>query len=209
VVAGDVFVSTLPTEVYSRILAEDCTPGMKAIRYTALVSAMCAMRGTVNRDFYWLNLTSLDHSACAIFVLSSLNPTIGAPGETCVNFVTHLRSACDPFFARSNDDVTAAYARDFEKVLGTRPTFSWTRVARIPLYSPIFDRDYQNPPLRSPTFSNMYFAGNYRTFPSVASTGTALHSGLETGSDILRGCGQRSDILERVAAFRLPRRLRG
>jgi protoporphyrinogen oxidase len=208
-IAGDIFVSTLPTEVYCRLLDEDSTQGVKAIHYTALVSAMCATREEIGRDFYWLNLTSLDHSACAIFVLSSLNPTIGAPGETCVNFVTHLRSRCDPFFGLSDDDLTARYARDFEAALGARIAFSWVRVARIPLYSPIFSRDYQNPPVRSTTFDNMYFAGNYRTFPSVASTGAALESGLETGDEILSGFEQRCDLLEKVAAFRLAGKPRG
>jgi uncharacterized protein with NAD-binding domain and iron-sulfur cluster len=62
-------------------------------------------------------------------------------------------------------------------------------LSRIPLYSPIFTRNYRNPPPRSTTFSNVHFAGNYRTHPSVASTGTALQSGLECAERILREHG--------------------
>ncbi|MEQ1574425.1 MAG: FAD-dependent oxidoreductase [Vicinamibacterales bacterium] len=202
-IPGDLFVSTLPTEAYCRMLPTDGT--VSNIRYTALVSAICATPQRIDPDFYWLNLTSLDHSACAIFQLSSLNASIGAPGETCINFVTHLGSRDDAFFTRPDDALMEGYARDFETVVGCALEPSWVRIARVPMYSPIFHRGYRNPPVQSATFSNMYFAGNYRTFPSVASTGTALHSGLETGCEILRRYSQRSDILERVASFRLKR----
>ena len=50
------------------------------------------------------------------------------------------------------------------------------------MYSPVFFRHYRNPPIRSTTWSNLWFAGNYRTFPSIVSTGTALGSGVETGA---------------------------
>jgi uncharacterized protein with NAD-binding domain and iron-sulfur cluster len=49
----------------------------------------------------------------------------------------------------------------------------------------VFGREYRNPPVRSETWRNVYFAGNYRTFPSVASTGTALASGLEAARAVL------------------------
>jgi protoporphyrinogen oxidase len=200
-IPGDLFVSTLPTEAYSRMLPADSTLG--AVRYTALVSAVCATRQRINPDFYWLNLTSLNHSACGIFLLSSLNSTIGAAGETCVNFVTHLNSRDCAFFKLGDDELIEAYTRDLEAVLGCSLEPSWVRIARVPMYSPIFHRGYRNPPVQSARFTNMYFAGNYRTFPSVASTGTALYSGLQTGCEILRQHAQQSDILERIASFRL------
>ncbi len=57
--------------------------------------------------------------------------------------------------------------------------------------------------------SNVRFAGNYRTFPSVASTGTALQSGLECAETMLVERGERSDLVDEVKGFRLgamPRR---
>jgi hypothetical protein len=49
----------------------------------------------------------------------------------------------------------------------------------------------------------VYFAGNYRTFPSIVSTGTALGSGLETGGAVLADLGARTELPARAAAFRL------
>jgi protoporphyrinogen oxidase len=201
--AADVFVSTVPTEVYLGLVPSEETPGLRAIRYTALVSAVCATRQPVAPDFYWMNLATPGHAACGLFTLSSLNPTIGGPGETTLNFVTHLQSRSDPFFARADEDLLAAYAKDFHKVLGAPLDPFWTNVARVPMYSPVFDRGYRNPPVRSATWRNVYFAGNYRTFPSIASTGTALDSGITAGAAILLDHGGSTTLPDEVRRFRL------
>ena len=52
------------------------------------------------------------------------------------------------------------------------------------------------------TFANLYFAGNYRTFPSVLSTGTALASGIEAAQTLLRDRGTETPLPEKIAAFR-------
>lgn len=149
-----------------------------------------------------MNLASLDRTACGLFLLSSLNPTIGGPGEACVNFVTHLRGRERALFSKSDDALLSACLEDFRVIFGFDLEPFWTNVARIPMYSPVFHRGYRNPPLKSATWSNLYFAGNYRTFPSVASTGTALGSGLETAHAMLVEHGGSSDLLARAERFR-------
>jgi protoporphyrinogen oxidase len=149
-----------------------------------------------------MNLASLDRTACGVFLLSSLNPTIGGPGEACVNFVTHLRGRDRALLQKTDAELLAAYRDDFRAIFGFELEPFWTHVARVPMYSPIFDRGYRNPPLRSASWSNLYFTGNYRTFPSVASTGTALRSGLETAHAMLADQGTSSDLLARADRFR-------
>ena len=188
-IEGDVFVSTVPTEVYLR-LASDDTPHLASIRYTALISVVCATAQQIAPDFYWMNLASLDRTACGLFMLNSLNPTIGAPGENCLNFVTHLQSRHRALFTVPDDQLIAAYLEDFARVFGRPLVPLWTKIVRVPMYSPIFHHQFRNPPVRSCTWNNVYFAGNYRTFPSVASTGTALESGLEAAEAILRDYSQ-------------------
>jgi protoporphyrinogen oxidase len=202
-IRANLFVSTIPTEIYSQLVPQDTTPHLRSIRYTGLISAVCATRQRLGRDFYWLNLGTLRHTASALFVLSSLNPTIGAPEDTCINFVTHLQSREDPLFRVPDDDLLGRYRDDFARVLGFPLEPFWTHVTRVPMYSPIFSRGYRNPPLRSTAMSNVRFAGNYRTFPSVASTGTALHSGLECAAAMLAERDQRSDLVDAVKSFRL------
>lgn len=200
---ADVFVSSVPTEVYARLIDRDDTSGIGSIRYTALISAVCAARERIVPDFYWMNLAGLDRSACAIFVLSALNPSIGAPGESCVNFVTHAVRERRALLELDDRELLARYLDDFRAVLGFELKPFWSQVSRVPLYSPVFARDYVNPPVRSATWDNLFFAGNYRTFPSVASTGTALASGVEAAQAILAERGVQSDVGPRIARFRL------
>ena len=199
---ADLFVSTVPTEIYTTLVPGEATPQLQEIRYTALLSVVCATKQKITPDFYWMNLASLDRTACGLFTLSSLNPTIGAPGDTCLNFVTHLHDRKRPIFGLSDEALLAAYREDFKQIFGFELEPFWTNIARIPMYSPVFTKGYRNPPVRSATWKNMYFAGNYRTFPSIVSTGTALGSGLETARAILGDHGQTSDLASRAAAFR-------
>jgi protoporphyrinogen oxidase len=208
-IGGDLFVSTIPTEAYLRLAPMDRTAGLSRIRYSALLSVVCATRQTVPSDAYWINLASLDRTAGAIFLLSSLNPTIGRAGDTCVNFVTHLRDRHRPLFQEPDERLLERYRGDFQAIFGGDLEPFWTHVARVPMYSPVFDRHFRNPPIRSEAWRNVWFAGNYRTFPSVASTGTALGSGIETGTTLLAEDGVATDLGDSVARFRLKGMPRG
>jgi hypothetical protein len=97
----------------------------------------------------------------------------------------------------------ARYRADFSAVFGGDLDPLWTRVTRVPMYSPVFYRQYRNPPIRSSTWSNVWFAGNYRTFPSIVSTGTALGSGVETGAALLAELGRSTTLADSAARFRL------
>ena len=208
-VAGDVFVSTVPTEVYRTLVPGDDTPMIADIRYSALISVICATTHPVPPRAYWTNLTSLDRTAGAIFALSELNPTIGRPGDTCVNFVSHLPGRSHRLFQETDEQLLARYSDDFRAVFGGDLAPSWTHVARVPMYSPVFERNYRNPPMRSATWRNLWFAGNYRTFPSIGSTGTALGSGVETGAALLTDLGRGSELATSVAKYRLRAMPRG
>jgi protoporphyrinogen oxidase len=208
-IRADCFISTVPAEVYLRLVPTDQTPELDRIRYSAMISVICATRQVVEPNAYWINLASLDRTAGAIFLLSALNPTIGRPGDTCVNFVTHLQGRDRPLFHETDDQVTARYLQDFRAVFGFDLEPFWTNVTRVPMYSPVFRRSFRNPPIRSASWSNVYFAGNYRTFPSIVSTGTALGSGVETGEVVAKELGGRSDLALALKRFRLGRMPRG
>jgi protoporphyrinogen oxidase len=192
VIAGDLFVSTLPTEVYCRLINSDVTPGLASTRYTALLSVVCASRRRLPPRLYWVSLTAPGHAASGIFHLSALNPTIGSPGHACVNFVTHLLDRHSPMFGKSDDELLAAYLADFRAVFNFDLDPYWTHVSRVPMYAPVMSRGFRNVDVRSTTLRNVYFAGNYRTFPSILSTGTAVGSGIETARELAADHGNGS-----------------
>jgi protoporphyrinogen oxidase len=201
---GDVFVSALPTTTYMRLAPDDRTPGLGQIRYTGLLSTLCATRQKIDADFYWMNLSSLDRTACALFNLTSLNPTIGGPGETCFNFVTHLQAPTG-VFELSDDELAARYRDDFRALMGVPLDPLWTVINRVRAYSPIFTPDYRNVPVQSTTFANVFFTGNYRTFPSITSTGTALGAGLDTARAISADCEPLRDEAHGFHLRSMPR----
>ena len=207
-IGADAFISTIPTESLTALLPEEDSPGIRDVKYTALTSMICAVPKLRHADFYWMNLVSLERAASGLFLLDSLNPTLGLPGESYVNFVTHTSSRTMPFFAQSSaDELRATYSADFQEVFGEALEPRWTEVARLPMYSPVFVPGYRNPDVRSARFRNLCFAGNYCTFPSVASTGTALYSGLLAANAILEGGPSYEDVALAADHFR-PRVLR-
>jgi protoporphyrinogen oxidase len=200
-IGSDIFVSTIPTTRYCQMLPDDDTPHLRELQYTALISAICATDQLIDPDFYWMNLSSLDHTACGIFKLDSLNPGIGNPGDSCINFVTHLKNRDAKLFSMNDAELIEAYSLDFKSVFGFELQARWFNIARVPEYSPILYQNFQNPSPQSARYKNVYFAGNYRSFPSIVSTGSALSSGVETGSLILEQNGRKSDISSKIKQF--------
>ncbi len=123
--------------------------------------------------------------------------------------MTHVPSRSDPAFRRDEEAVLQGYLDDFERLFGFPLQPFWSHLTRLPLYSPVFSTGYRNPPIRSASWSNLYFAGNYRTFPSIASTGTALGSGVEAAAAMLDDHGGTSDLPELLARYRLASMPRG
>lgn len=202
-IRGDLFVATIPTPIYAGLLPQDDTPHVAELGYTALISAVCVTSEQPCPNAYWTNVALPGCTASGLFLLSSLNPSIGKPGETCVNFVTHLRSRDRPLYHLSDEELARRYSDDFSKVFARPLRPHWWRINRIPMYAPVLNPSFRNPPIRSWTFANLYFAGNYRTFPSILSTGTAMRSGIEAGEAILREQGTTSDLSAEVERFRL------
>ena len=191
-ISGDVFVNTMPTEVYCKLVPNDRTPHIGAVRYTALISAVCGTRQCFDPRSYWLVVASRQATASGIFTLNALNPSIGRSGENTINFVAHLRNRDRPLFKASDEELMSRFMSDCRRIFGYEIQLLWQKISRIPMYSPIFHPEYTNPPVRSTSLKNVFFAGNYRTFPSLVSTGTALASGLEAAGAILRHYGRDS-----------------
>jgi hypothetical protein len=65
----------------------------------------------------------------------------------------------------------------------------WIHTSRIPMYSPVFVNGYTNPPVQHRLLSNLFLAGNHRTFPVLATTGSAMGSGVEAAAAVLSSPG--------------------
>jgi protoporphyrinogen oxidase len=110
-------------------------------------------------------------------------------------------------FHESDEQIMTRYRDDFRALFRMDLQTKWTRLVRVPMYSPVFRVGYRNPPVRSARHTNLFYTGNYRTHPSVASTGTALGSGIATAAAILAEVGGQSHVVSDVREFRFPHRI--
>ena len=190
---GDLFVSTIPTEVYLRLLAGDRTPELERIRYSALISVICATRQP-GRSARLLDQPGLARSDRLRHLSAELAQSHDRTAGGQLRQLRHPPSRARPA-AVPRDGRRAAGPLPGRLPAGIRlrrwspsgPTWPGCRCTR-----PCFGRSFRNPPVRSASWENVYFAGNYRTFPSIVSTGTALGSGTRDRRGRAGGSG-RSD----------------
>ena len=97
-------------------------------------------------------------------------------------------------------EIEAAYLDDFERRFSVRLEPKWSHTSQIPYYSPIFVQGYTNPPVRSHHLGNLFYAGNFRTFPVLSTTGSAMGSGWEAGAAVLRALAITPTPLKDVEA---------
>lgn len=71
------------------------------------------------------------------------------------------------------------YLKDYRELFGDQIEPEWSHTSRISHYSPVFVHGYANPAVTHPKLSNLFLAGNHRTFPVLATTGSAMGSGIE------------------------------
>ncbi len=168
-------------------LMPDPDPEIASIEYTGVISTVLATRQDVPIDRYWTNFLQPYRSFGGIFRLDLLNDTLGHPGMRVLNFCTHIKDRgpgsmlrCEP------SEIESRYMNDFEDCFGMKLEPEWTHTSRIPYYSPVFVAGYSNPAVRSQRLKNLFLAGNHRTFPVLATTGSAMGSGWEAAAEIMR-----------------------
>ena len=103
------FVSTVPTEVYLRLVPGDDDPELD--RHPVFRAHLGDLRDATAgpAGAYWTNLASLGPHGGRDLSAQRAQPTIGRPGDTCVNFVTHLRGRDRPLFHEPDEQLSARY----------------------------------------------------------------------------------------------------
>jgi protoporphyrinogen oxidase len=173
-------VAAIPPPILSRLTKPASDPALTGIAYTGVVSTIIATRDDVPLDRYWTNFISPKLSFGGIFRLDLLNDSLGHPGVRLLNFCTHVpRDQNASMLTWSHEKIEALYLADYKKRFGVALRPAWTHTSQIPLYSPIFVHGYRNPAVQHPCLSNLFLAGNHRTFPVLATTGSAMGSGAE------------------------------
>lgn len=192
------FVAAIPPPVLNALAPEVRSPALDAIQYTGVVSTVVATRTPVPLDRYWTNFLRPTYSFGGIFRLDLLNDSLGHPGVKLLNFCTHVapRNKAHSMLSWDPSTIEDRYLSDFKTRFGVTIRPEWIHTSRIPLYSPVFVHGYQNPPVRHERLLNLFLAGNYRTFPVLATTGSAMGSGVEAAYAVLNSDGANLRAIE-------------
>ncbi len=192
-IAGDILINTTPPHVFLKLVSSTPDAGiifndqLQKIGYLDALSLILETEQKLPRELYLLSCLKPRYSFGGIFMLSSLNSTIGVKNGTVINFFTTLSKGSEYLRYKSADELLEIYSRDFEKIFGFRLKSIWHHLTLIKNYSPKFLNGYENPQIQC-NIKNIYFAGNYLTYPTITSTGSALESGEKAANLIIRNC---------------------
>jgi len=176
---GVALINTAPPHIFSSI-SELKDEQLTDISYLDALSVIMEINEKMPRDYYLLSCLSPKYSFGGIFTLSSVNEQIGVYGKTVINFFTTLSEQNEHLRNLSKEDLVKVYLDDFEKLFNFRPKPLWSKINLINNYSPRYLKGYSNPSIKS-SIGGVYFAGNYRTYPLITSTGSAILSGIKAG----------------------------
>ena len=194
-------VSGIAPPLFMRLMPDYPDPKIRDIRYTGVVSTVLATHQELPIENYWTNFIQPYYSFGGIFRLDALNNTLGHPGDRILNFCTHVSDRSPGAFIRKTpEEILERYIADFKTRFGVTLKPAWSHTSRIPYYSPVFVRGYGNAPVQSTAHPNLFFAGNYRTFPVLATTGSAMGSGWEAGAAVCRALDATPTPLRDVEA---------
>ena len=182
---GEVLINTAPPHVFLS-LCDYHNKELEKIKYLDALSLILETEQKLPRELYLLSCLKPRYSFGGIFMLSSLNNTIGVQNNnTVINFFTTLSKNYEYLRNKSSEELLEIYQKDFEKIFGFRLNPLWHHLTLIKNYSPEFLKGYLNPNQRG-NIKGIYFAGNYLTYPIITSTGSAIASGERVAKYIIK-----------------------
>ena len=178
---ADYVISTVSPPILKRII-DLKNPLLDRIEYIDSISAIVSVKKTA-QDVYWLVCLSPRKFMGGLFNLSDLNPTLGKK-EIIMNFFTNVDRG-SKLLQKSDEELMKIYEKEYKEIYGEELKYNWYKINRIPYVSAKFVKGYKNPKIQT-KINNLLLAGNYRSYPSVTSTGTAIQTGIEAAELLLK-----------------------
>ena len=181
---AEIIISTVPPHVF-RSISDYREEKFSKIEYLDALSLILETKQKLPRELYLLSCLRPRYSFGGIFMLSSLNETIGTENGSVVNFFTTLSPKHENLRGKTPQELLSIYQQDFQKIFGFALQPIWHHLTLIKNYSPKFLSGYENLNQRTGV-KGLYLAGNYLTYPAITSTGSAMASGEEAARCIIK-----------------------
>lgn len=179
-ILADIVVSTMSPIILNKLIdLQD--PILDKIEYIDSISTIISTKHTA-QNVYWLMLMKPREFSGGIFKLTDLNPTLGSDNEIILNFFTNVDNG--KTYNMSDDELINSYKETYKSIYQESLEISWYKINRIPYVSAKYIKGYQNPNPRT-KINGLYLTGNFMSYPSVTSTGTAIQAGIDSSKAIL------------------------
>lgn len=181
VIETNIVISTVSPIILNKLIPLN-DQLLNKIEYIDSISTIISTPNT-EQDLYWVMLMKPRMFSGGIFNLTNLNPTLGNNGEIILNFFTNVEHN-SKLLHMSEEELIKSYQETYYKLYGVELAINWYKVNKIPFVSAKYVKGYQNPPARTKV-TGLYLSGNYMSYPSVTSTGTAITTGKQTAKVII------------------------
>lgn len=178
---ADIIISTLSPVILNKLVDLN-DPILDRIEYIDSISTIISTNKT-EQDVYWLMLMQPREFSGGIFKLTDLNPTLGNNNEIILNFFTNVNHNSE-LLKLSDEELLKSYKDTYKKIYGNELIINWFKINRIPFVSAKYVRGYKNPSIKT-SVNGLFLSGNFMSYPSVTSTGTAISTGIETAEFII------------------------
>jgi protoporphyrinogen oxidase len=177
-VPADAVVAAVTPDVVRRLLPHHEGAWLDGVDTVGVVSCVMETEPVSAPAHYWTTCLDPGLPFAAVFRWELSNPQLASPGRSLLNFSRYAPTA-DLLGLRPGDQraIMDALVRGFCECFDVPLRPRWSHVTIIPRYTPVYAPGFRVAPVRSAQISNLFFAGNFRTFPAVATTGSALQSG--------------------------------
>lgn len=180
IIEADIVVSTMSPIILNK-LVELNDPLLDKITYIDSVSTIVSTNATA-QQVYWLMIMQPREFSGGIFKLTDLNPTLGNNNEVILNFFTNVDHGSTAEY--SDEELIESYKSTYKKIYHEDLQINWYKINRIPFVSAKYVKGYKNPNIKTKV-KGLFLTGNYMSYPSVTSTGTAIDTGIETANTII------------------------
>lgn len=184
--SADIIISTVPPPIFNEIvdLPDKHTLLVQNISYQSVIIFVCGSRKKTS-SYYWSVVLKPHLIFGGFFNITELALEINSE-EYIYYFYTYIDWE-KGIFQYDDERIKDIYLADIKKLF---PDFSitWHRVFKIKFSQPVFNRDYNNPPIE--LTDKLFLAGVYRQYPRPRTMDAAFYSGLETAKHIVDKYGK-------------------
>lgn len=150
---------------------------LQAVKYRACLCLTLRLEEKVS-EYYWVNVLDKDLPFIACFEHGNLNPNLDGGLLYAVTYV----NSTNKLWRSGDQNTLKILLRGLKQVFGRIPKIKSWRLFRIKYGTPIYRVGYRNIPINP--YPRLFFAGLYRAFPEIRSSGPTIRTGSEAAEKI-------------------------